>query len=283
MGIGTTGPNANLEVATTGSMQLRLSSPGGSYRRIVFFDNATTPTKYNWEIAENEFGDGLFLGPSTAVGGMTFNTLVGFSIFPNGNVGIGTATPGQKLSVAGTIESTSGGFKFPDGTIQTTAVTTVSGKRYFRITLKNGTSGQTNIQLAELQFYDANIGQWITNNMTSDSVPSPKVVTYTPTSYSTSLGWKAFDGAGGTSHYYDGYMTSVANSVLTIDLGAGNVINATKYRVYTSSYGDGGGTYRPTDWTLRTSNDGVNWTILDSQIGATVPGGSYLEIDTTTS
>ena len=38
-----------------------------------------------------------------------------------GNVGIGTTTPGQKLSVAGTIESTSGGFKFPDGTTQTTA------------------------------------------------------------------------------------------------------------------------------------------------------------------
>ncbi len=36
-------------------------------------------------------------------------------------VGIGTASPGQKLSVAGTIESTSGGFKFPDGTTQATA------------------------------------------------------------------------------------------------------------------------------------------------------------------
>ena len=38
-----------------------------------------------------------------------------------GNVGIGTASPGQRLSVAGKIESTSGGFRFPDGTEQTTA------------------------------------------------------------------------------------------------------------------------------------------------------------------
>ncbi len=38
-----------------------------------------------------------------------------------GDVGIGTSTPGQLLSVAGTIESTTGGFKFPDGTTQTTA------------------------------------------------------------------------------------------------------------------------------------------------------------------
>ncbi|MCR9143894.1 MAG: DUF2341 domain-containing protein [bacterium] len=38
-----------------------------------------------------------------------------------GNVGIGTETPGERLSVAGIIETTVGGIKFPDGTIQTTA------------------------------------------------------------------------------------------------------------------------------------------------------------------
>ncbi|MFI5103173.1 MAG: hypothetical protein ACHP9V_07380, partial [Terriglobales bacterium] len=40
-----------------------------------------------------------------------------------GRVGIGTSTPGQKLSVAGVIQSTSGGVMFPDGTTQTTAST----------------------------------------------------------------------------------------------------------------------------------------------------------------
>src|SRR3990167_2988968 len=43
----------------------------------------------------------------------------------NGNIGIGMINPGQKLSVVGVIESTSGGFRFPDSTTQTTAA--VSG------------------------------------------------------------------------------------------------------------------------------------------------------------
>ena len=38
-----------------------------------------------------------------------------------GNVGIGTTSPTQPLSVAGIIEATSGGFKFPDSSVQNTA------------------------------------------------------------------------------------------------------------------------------------------------------------------
>ena len=42
----------------------------------------------------------------------------------NGNIGIGLATPISKLAVQGMIETTMGGYKFPDGTVQTTAAVT---------------------------------------------------------------------------------------------------------------------------------------------------------------
>lgn len=53
------------------------------------------------------------------------------TILGTGSVGIGTASPGQKLTVAGVIESTSGGIKFPDGTTQTTAATGGGGVKTF--------------------------------------------------------------------------------------------------------------------------------------------------------
>ena len=55
------------------------------------------------------------------------NSTLGDSIITqlNGNIGIGVPTPSSKLTVSGMIETTLGGYKFPDGTIQTTAA--VSG------------------------------------------------------------------------------------------------------------------------------------------------------------
>jgi hypothetical protein len=46
---------------------------------------------------------------------------VDLAIDTSGRVGIGTTAPSQRLTVAGVIESTTGGFKFPDGTLQNTA------------------------------------------------------------------------------------------------------------------------------------------------------------------
>jgi hypothetical protein len=53
-----------------------------------------------------------------------------------GKVGIGTPAPTSKLTVQGMIETTLGGYKFPDGTIQTTAAVSGLSQVFHNATLK---------------------------------------------------------------------------------------------------------------------------------------------------
>jgi hypothetical protein len=73
----------------------------------------------------------------TGVDGSNSFTLGNSNIFEDkfGKVGIGTTTPTSPLTVQGMIETTLGGYKFPDGTIQTTAGLTLL---FLDSTLKGG-------------------------------------------------------------------------------------------------------------------------------------------------
>jgi hypothetical protein len=80
----------------------------------------------------------------TGVDGANSFTLGNTNIFEDkfGKVGIGTLTPTSPLTVQGMIETTLGGYKFPDGTIQTTASVTGLQSVFHDTTLTgNGTSG----------------------------------------------------------------------------------------------------------------------------------------------
>src|SRR5262249_9876410 len=71
------------------------------------------------------------------------NSILGDSIITefNSNIGIGLTSPGSKLTVQGMIETTLGGYKFPDGTVQTTAAVSGLGSVSHDATLAgNGTA-----------------------------------------------------------------------------------------------------------------------------------------------
>jgi len=147
VGIGTASPNGSLHVQGAGIAEtwIENQAAGGTPPKINFYKtgasggNAATG-QYAGMITfqfKNDNGTDKLLadihayiedaGDGSEDGSMNFRTISGgvydsrIYISNAGNVGIGTTGPGEKLTVTGTVESTSGGFKFPDGTTQASA------------------------------------------------------------------------------------------------------------------------------------------------------------------
>jgi len=128
VGIGTTNPGARLSFGT--------SLVG---RPAIHLYDGVPSVRYGFGINGNElqsfFPQGAHFSFNTAGDMQASGVNEVMRIQGNGSVGIGTTNPGQKLSVAGTIESTAGGFKFPDGSIQGSA----GGSTFY---IQNGTGVQ---------------------------------------------------------------------------------------------------------------------------------------------
>lgn len=92
-------------------------------------------------------------------------------ITSSGNVGIANTSPSSRLTVSGVIESTTGGIKFPDGSLQKTAV-------YNNITGPTGPAGviPTSPILGDLTVVgDVTLGKVLTLGVSSTAPSSPVV------------------------------------------------------------------------------------------------------------
>lgn len=136
-------------------------------------------------------------------------------ILENGNIGIGTTSPAYRLVVAGTIHSSTGGFRFPDGTTQTTAATpsqwTTSGSDIYysagnvgigTTAVLNALTVQGNLSFPANTHLAGNIRLWQESN-NADAFVSHAIGTEAyhnrygaGSSYTSSIGHKFYRGGG---------------------------------------------------------------------------------------
>ncbi len=99
-----------------------MTMQGRGYGASGFSGSSRVSMKFFSAESWTDTAQGTYISLATTPNGTVTNT-ERLRIDNTGNVGIGITAPAQRLSVAGVIQSTTGGFMFPDGSTQTVAAT----------------------------------------------------------------------------------------------------------------------------------------------------------------
>jgi hypothetical protein len=205
VGIGTTSPATKLHLSgSNATLQIAgdAGSAGESALKLGFANYG--PDTLGGRISHRGDSGGLTLdafGSTLSSGDIVFRTASGnraavsprMTIKYDGNVGIGTTSPTTRLDVAGQIRSSTGGFKFPDGTVQTTAA--VSGG-ITSVTAGTGLTGGGTSGPVTLTNADPGSSQSIFKSI-ANAAGAPQ---FSAVSNNDTL---RFEGTGGTSVTFD--------------------------------------------------------------------------------
>lgn len=116
LGVGTNSPGNRLHVNGAGDVA-RFSN--GTQNGYLALDSGG----FSLLTGAAQTGNGIYASATTNNVQLFTNSTAKVTLDSTGNLGIGATPNTSKVVAAGVIESTSGGFKFPDGTTQTTAAT----------------------------------------------------------------------------------------------------------------------------------------------------------------
>jgi len=160
LGLGITDPTAKLDIQMTGNgawqRGLRVLNPD-----MVTDDGLLLVLGRTDESRNMSYMNFKYSGDDSESNRVSFG-LYGvndvLNILGSGNVGIGTIAPSDMLEVAGTIHSTSGGFRFPDGTVQATAAAAGGGANTLDQAYDEGGAGAGRVITAD------NGAVWISGN-----------------------------------------------------------------------------------------------------------------------
>jgi hypothetical protein len=123
--LGNTGSNGLTVLASSGNVGIGTTAPNSILDVEGVGNDSDFGSSIQYDITLKA-GNGYYRGNSVLISagapnGAHFPLYGGVIALMGGNVGIGTTTPNSTLTVQGTVESSTGGFKYPDGhTVSTT-------------------------------------------------------------------------------------------------------------------------------------------------------------------